>query len=105
MKALVQHAAALLLLAPGVCLGSKQKTAPSPPDTESLVTTVSLVNATQGTITISGDETPFVVGADATIVIDGRPSALRDVQKGMEVISRTADGSSVYEIDLKTVKS
>jgi hypothetical protein len=97
MKALVQHAAALLLLAPGVCLRSRLTASPN--------SMVYFVNAIRGTITISGDDTPFMVGADATILIDGRPAALRDVQKGMEVISRTAHGFSAPVINLKRVKS
>jgi hypothetical protein len=105
MKALSQHAAALLLLAPGVGLGRRLNSASASPSTESRITTVSFVNATEGTITISGDDTPLGVGADATIVVDGRPATLHDVRKGMEVISRTADGSSVSELDVKTIQS
>lgn len=102
---LLLPAVVLLLFAPGVCLGKNLKPVPDAPSTESLVTAVTVANDSQGTITISDDDTPFVVTAGTTIILDGHPATLADVRKGMLVMSRTANGSSAPEIDLKTVRS
>ena len=69
---------------------------------DSLVTAVT-PSADGGTITISGDDAPFVVGANTTILVDGKTAAIGDVQVGMQVMSHTLPDSSQSEIDLKTV--
>jgi hypothetical protein len=92
------------LVFPTLCLaGHRRLLAPDAPDTQSLVTAVTPTAPGQGTISISDNDTPFVVDAHTTIVIDGAPAALTDVQEGMEVISRSAPGTSASEIDLKKV--
>lgn len=76
---------------------------PGPPDTQSLVASVTPGSpAGTGTIAINGDD-PFAVTADTTIVVDGKAAKLTDVKVGMLVITRTAADSSMPEIDLKTV--
>ena len=64
---------------------------------------VTMTGSSGGTITITGDDTPFIVDADATIMIDGQRATINDVHAGMQVLSRTAPDSSMAEIDLKTV--
>jgi len=103
MKTLLVLAAALLLVMPGVCLGKDRNEPPPKPNTESLVTDISITSDSHGMITISDDPTPFAVDTGTAIIIDGQPATLRNVQKGMLVLSRTLPDSSAPEIDLKTV--
>jgi hypothetical protein len=106
MRILFPLAVLLFLIAPSVCWGSKLlKFAPDAPNTESLVTAVSVLSDSRGSITISGDDTPFVVQSGTTIIIDGHSATLGDVKKGMQALSRTASDSSSPEIDLKTVQT
>jgi hypothetical protein len=69
---------------------------------DSLVTAVS-PSADGGTITIAGVDAPFVVGANTTILVDGKTATISDVQVGMQVVSRSLPDSVDSEIDLKTV--
>jgi hypothetical protein len=101
MKMLFRLAIVMMFVAPSLCLARKSKSPPATPDTDSLVTDVSITSNGQGTISIS-DDVPFVVKAGTAIVIDGHSATLQDVQKKMRVLSRTADDSSAPEIDLKT---
>ena len=95
----------LSLLATSICWAHKVKSGPDDtPDTQSLVTSVSVTSDSQGSIAIAGDNTPFVVKPGTAIVIDGHRATLAAVRKGMQVRSRTADDSSAPEIDLKTVQ-
>ena len=76
---------------------------PDPPNTHSLVASITPGTAPgTATIAINGDS-PFAVTADTTIVVDDKPAKLTDVKVGMKVVSRTAPDSSAPEIDLKFV--
>ena len=105
MKKFIALVVLLLLFTPGVSLARKLILDPDAPNIESLVTAISVVKESQGTITISDDDAPFVVTAGTTIIIDGHPATISDVKKGMQVMSRTLSDSSAPEIDLKTVQS
>jgi hypothetical protein len=103
MIKILKPAIFLLLCAPLLCLGKPKKAAPEDaPDTQSLVTAVS-VTGTGGTITVSGTDAPFVVDDNTTIMLDDQRVTINDVHEGMRVLSQTTPGSSMSEIDLKTV--
>ncbi len=104
MKNLINKIALLFLLSTLCCWADEKKAKPTaaPPDTHSLVASVTPGAAGTGTIAINGDS-PFTVTANTTIVVDDKPAKLDDVKVGMKVISRTAPDSSVPEIDVKTV--
>ena len=103
MKRILLLIIILLPIASGICQAAKLKQLPDASDTQSMVTAVSITNESEGTITISGEDSPFVVTASTTIVVDGHPATLRDVHKGMQVLTHTMADSSAPEIDLKTV--
>ena len=73
-----------------------------PPDTHSLVASVTPGSpAGTGMIAINGDD-PFKVTPDTTIIVDGKNAKLTDVKTGMLVLTHTAADSSMPEIDLKS---
>lgn len=104
MKLIPAAAVFAFLALPTLCLAGRHHIdQDDTPDTQSLVTAVTPGSSGQGTITISDNDTPFVVDTHTTILIDGAPATISSVQQGMLVISRSAPGSSASEIDLKKV--
>ena len=104
MKNLISKIALVFLFSTLCCWAAEKRAKPTdePPNTHSLVASVTPGAAGTGTITINGDA-PFTVTANTTIVVDDKPAKLTDVKVGMKVVSRTAPDSSMPEIDLKTV--
>jgi hypothetical protein len=105
MKNILGKIVVLFIISSSFCLaGKKGGDSDDAPDTQNTVTAITPgTDPGTGTITIAGNDTPFKVDSNTTILVDGNTATLTDVHEGMQVLSQTTPDSSAPEIDLKTV--